>query len=223
MAHPKHSDSEKKETMGLETVLESIQKNAQHAATAALNEAKHSEEQLRAQAKERIEALRTAEQQRVELEIATARARARVQHSLAIRSATLTAKRAILDQAYTTFLGRATGPERAKVFPKLAALAKPMQPAAVFVADQDLLLAKKAFPRAAVKSRPMAGGLIAESADGRQLMDLRLETIIDLLRAKTDRMVAEALFTDAAEPARQKRMLKPKPAKAPVKTARRKA
>ncbi|MBU0953064.1 MAG: V-type ATP synthase subunit E [Nanoarchaeota archaeon] len=185
--------------MGLDTVLENIQKNAKQAADAALQEAKDHESRLMAEAKDRLAALRTAEQQHVEQELMAIKSQLSVRKELSERVSILLTKKQAMDAVYDAFEKQlTTGAARGRLFTKLVSTAKAAmsKPGAVYVDAADVAHAKKAFPQATVKTQTMRGGLVAESKDEKQLVDLRLETIIDVLRSRIDARVAEALFSE---------------------------
>jgi vacuolar-type H+-ATPase subunit E/Vma4 len=48
--------------------------------------------------------------------------------------------------------------------------------------------------KASVTTQPMAGGFIATSKDGRQRLDLRVETLLDDMKERRTEVIARALF-----------------------------
>ncbi|UCC91932.1 MAG: hypothetical protein JSV39_01555, partial [Candidatus Aenigmatarchaeota archaeon] len=111
----------------------------------------------------------------------------------------LKTKRDIMEGVYGKFLEylrNAKGKEKEGIYRKLLALARKQMrsPKIMYVNPKDAGTAKRASRGVQVRKKGMEGGFMLESADGKEFVDFRFETLVELIRERTLKNTSKILF-----------------------------
>jgi len=108
-------------------------------------------------------------------------------------------KKEMVEMVYREFLDylkSMRADERTKIFKMMAESTKSQisRPRVVYAKKDDIALAKKLFKGLEVRTKEMEGGFMLESGDGKEMVDFRFETLVELLKGRTLKNVSKTLF-----------------------------
>lgn len=180
--------------MALEQLEKGILAHAKKEAARVLEEAEQGAEEIKKAARLRAAARKKELEQSLvqELErldrLAKARARMKARHLV------LEEERKLIAEVYAHLLEKLQekkGDVMKDLFEKSGGEFKA---AKVYVSPKDLKMARALFKGLDVAPQEMQGGFILESGDSSLLLDCRFETLVERVKAKTLKRVAQELF-----------------------------
>jgi V/A-type H+-transporting ATPase subunit E len=185
--------------MGLNKVSFEIRENARREAQKIISEGKGEGQKLMDEARARLKEQEKAMRQDMELALRQIELRSQTIVKRQTKEFAMNAKKELVERVYLEFLDYLKGmkgDERSRIFRKMlnSARGQIAKPKYVHVRKEDVTLAKKLFRGLEIRTKEMDGGFIVESADGRELIDLSFETLIEQLKGRTLKGVSKTLF-----------------------------
>ncbi|RLJ07252.1 MAG: hypothetical protein DRP13_04140 [Candidatus Aenigmatarchaeota archaeon] len=174
-----------------EKEAEKIIKNAKKEAEALIEKAK-------AEAKQEIE----KERKKTRKEKERLLNREKIKANIEGKKLTLDTKKEVLERVFQEFLKKVLDmkeKEKTELYRSLVKNAeKEIKSGTIYVRKQDLKIVKK-LAKLRVMEKDMEWGITAESRDGKELIDLTLPTLIEFLKERTAKKLADLLFGEKDE------------------------
>jgi V/A-type H+-transporting ATPase subunit E len=185
--------------MGLNKVADEIRLNAEREAERIVGEGRKEGERILEEAKKRLKEREEDAKKEIASSVEQITIRNQTLTQKRMKEFVMNTKREAVEKVYVEFLASlktAGSGEKEKMFRKMQAGAKSQiaKPETVYVRREDAPLAKKLFRGIEVKSKDMEGGFMLESGDGKEIVDYRFETVVELLKGKTLKNVTKTLF-----------------------------
>lgn len=185
--------------MGLDKVVEEIKENAQKEAEGILEEARKQADSIIKQSREKVSESRKEMERESKQLIKQIESRNITIRKTRKRELLLKTKKEIMDGIYERFLEElknSKGKEKEKVYKRLASLAKNQMknPRKVYVNPNDFSVVRKVYKGVHAEKKEMNGGFMLESEDGREFVDFRFETLVELLKERTLKNLSKILF-----------------------------
>lgn len=180
--------------MVLEELESEIIQNAKTEAQRIIAESQEEAKTLEEEAKARVKSKKNSLEEDLERQIAflatiqKTRARMNMKHLL------VSEKKALIDHVYAGF-SELLEKNKATMIKKLYEKAKKdIKPAKIYVNQSDQRMAKTIFKGLEIEPKQITGGFIAESKDGRELVDYSYDTLLETVRGLSLQKVHKELF-----------------------------
>ena len=174
-----------------EKEAEKIIKNAKKEAEALIEKAK-------AEAKQEIE----KERKKTRKEKERLLNREKIKANIEGKKIVLDTKKEVLERVFQEFLKKVLDmkeKEKTELYRSLVKNAeKEIKSGTIYVRKQDVKIVKK-LTKLKVMEKDIGWGTIAESRDGKELIDLTLPTLIEFLKERTAKKLADLLFGEKDE------------------------
>ena len=185
--------------MGLNKVATEIRQNAEKEAQRVVGEGKSEGQKILDEARKRVKEQEAAMRKEIEAELRQIDVKIQTLMKKQTREFEMNAKKELVEKVYQEFLDHLRnmkGGERERIFKQMARQTKDQinNPKTVYARKEDASLAKKLFRGMHVITKDMDGGFVLESGDGKEAMDFRFETFIELLKGRTLKSVSKTLF-----------------------------
>lgn len=185
--------------MGLNKVVMEIRENSRKEAQRLVSEGRSEGLLLMDEAKKRVKEQEDALRKETEAAFGQIELRNQTIIKKQAKEFAMNTKKELVEKVYQEFLDylkNVKGDERTRLFRKMLNATKGQieKPKYVYVRKDDVALAKKLFGRLEVRTQDMDGGFMLESGDGREVVDLRFGTLLELLRGRTLKGVSKTLF-----------------------------
>ncbi len=180
--------------MGLADVKKGLEKQLKHERAAIEKETTEQREEILAAAKEEIQAYKERVEQHTQEEIYVLERREVASAKLQAKKRVLQAKKELIDQAFESaleHLKKQSEKEREALITRLVAAAqKEIDVHTVYLAPQD----QKLLTGYETKTGDITGGVICESKDGTQRIDLSVHALLMRIREQHLKEIAHVLF-----------------------------
>ncbi len=179
--------------MGIENVAEEILREAEKNAKTIVEEGEAGRKQLLEEARIRIKAKKDAIDKEFSDALQSVRTLENMKAKMAVKERILDGKKSMIDECFETALENMREDALQRLFD---AGKRMLEPGAAYVSPDDVEKARKLFHGVAVKERNMKGGIVLESKDGKETVDLSLERLAEITKAVSLRDVSKILFGD---------------------------
>lgn len=185
--------------MGLNKVADEIRLNAEREAQRIISEGKREGDRILEETKKRLREYEETTRKEMNSSVEQINMRNQTITQKRMKEFAMNIKKEVVEKVYQQFLDylkNAKGNERTRIFRKMITSAKKQisKPQIVYVRQEDTAIARKLFKGLQVKTKDMDGGFMLESGDGKEIVDYRFETLVELLKGKTLRNVSKTLF-----------------------------
>ena len=185
--------------MGLNKVVMEIRENARKEAQRLVSEGRSEGLRLMDEAKKRAKEQEDAIRKETEAAFGQIELRNQTIIKKQAKGFAMNTKKELVEKVYQEFLDylkNVKGDERTRLFRKMLNATKGQieKPKYVHVRREDVTLARKLFRGMEIRPKDMDGGFMLESGDGKEVVDLRFETLLDMLRGRTLKGVSKTLF-----------------------------
>mgnify|MGYP001615645626 CR=1 FL=1 len=184
---------EQKGDMGIDNVADEIIKEAEKMAKAIVKEGEDIKIQTLEESRKKIKAEKEKIDREVAATLAGIKTRELMKAKMSVKESILNEKKNLIDGCFDA----AAEKIKDNILQRLFEIGKKsIEPKAVYVNPDDVEKAKKLFRDVAVKEKGIKGGIIMESKDGKEIIDMSLERLIEIARAKSLKNVSKILFGD---------------------------
>ncbi|MBI2076667.1 MAG: hypothetical protein HYT72_05470 [Candidatus Aenigmarchaeota archaeon] len=179
--------------MGIDNVADEIIREAEKKAKAIAEEGDNIKNQTLDESRKKIK----AEKGRIDRDMAETfeaiRIREMMKAKMSVKESILTQKKNLIDSCFDAAAEKIKGDVLQKLFETGK---KSIEPEVVYVNSGDAEKAKKLFRGVSVKEKDIKGGIILESKDGKETIDMSLERLTEMARTKALKDVSKILFGD---------------------------
>ena len=164
-----------------------------------LDEGRREGDKLIEETKKRLKEYENAMKNEMENAVGQINVRSQTVMKKQLKEFAMNTKKEMVEMVYNEFLDylkNMKGDERTRIFRKMAESTKSQisKPGVVYARKEDTVLAKKLFGRLEIRTQEMEGGLMLESSDGKEMVDFRFETLVELLKGRTLKSVSRIMF-----------------------------
>ena len=178
--------------MGIDNVADEIIKEAEKMAKAIVKEGEDIKIQTLEESRKKIKAEKEKIDREVAATLAGIKTRELMKAKMSVKESILNEKKNLIDGCFDA----AAEKIKDNILQRLFEIGKKsIEPKAVYVNPDDVEKAKKLF-NVTVKEKGIKGGIIMESKDGKEIIDMSLERLIEIARAKSLKNVSKILFGD---------------------------
>jgi vacuolar-type H+-ATPase subunit E/Vma4 len=185
--------------MSLNKVASEIRMKADKEVQSILGEGRREGDKIIEETKKRLKEYENAMKIETENALGQINMRSQAVMKKQLKDFAMNTKKEMVELVYNEFLDylkTMKGDERTRIYRKMAESMKSQisKPGVVYVRKDDTALAKKLFSGLKIRTQEMEGGLMLESKDGKEMVDFRFETLVELLKGRTLKSVSRIMF-----------------------------